>query len=371
MMNSSERNDIKSSLRKREFPFCARDALKKVEELLCQTTNLAHQSVKQLMLEELISELISEFIFNDVDRRGMRRKLTQIQELDLLQVICDHMLFEGTGNSPMRNLLFLALFPFQAVERIHFLIKLVSFAISTRNTPVLTATSVLLQYRGLSSTYSRDFVNKFVPEIYLLISADSSSVLDLPRHAPRFSANFLTSLTDIEGKSQISLPPVALLEVILTWLKSNPRLCTIALLDNLQQMLPDVTMMFPSPTPYIGLIKWCIWSHLDENSNSQIYTTLEQLILESLAICRSTVGIIHHDIISTKDLITLIPILATKGAAHPDRLKRSIESLVKIIRVALITNTLNGSKQDLRRHLQSLPYNEALDILVQDIAIVP
>ncbi|CAG2054925.1 unnamed protein product [Timema podura] len=97
---------------------------------------------------ELAKDLMAEFVFCEIDRRGgRRRKLGCIQELQLLEALCDFFKPSYTsGNSDTtRNLVFMALFPPSVAERSRLLVKLVSMAISTKNVPVLAATGIWMQ----------------------------------------------------------------------------------------------------------------------------------------------------------------------------------------------------------------------------------
>nr|CAD7462158.1 unnamed protein product [Timema tahoe] len=140
-------SEVKHSLRKTDFPFCAREALERIEKLcVASETNQSSHSSKphhHSTNMELAKDLMAEFVFCEIDRRGgRRRKLGCIQELQLLEALCDFFKPSYTsGNSDTtRNSVFMALFPPSVAERSRLLVKLVSMAISTKNVPVLAAT---------------------------------------------------------------------------------------------------------------------------------------------------------------------------------------------------------------------------------------
>lgn len=120
-LNSSE---IKSALRKSELRFSARDALLKAgknkiifvfsffrlkillhinnlcftEELICSYNNNLNrqQALKQT---ELTLEIIAEFVFNEVDRRGMRKKVCE-RLISILYCIK----YDGNSSLCIRNI---------------------------------------------------------------------------------------------------------------------------------------------------------------------------------------------------------------------------------------------------------------------------
>lgn len=181
-------DSTKQVLRKLDFPLCVKEALHRVgkqitlcaysnpktssnpfilisTEQLCTanvTPNIERiQSIKQT---DLAMELIAEFVFCDVDRKGAKKKvsylnctfiddpylisaslqrLTRIQEMQLLEVLSDYFAFShgpNLGSDAARNTVFMSLFPHTFVERCQLLVKLVSIAVCTNNIPLLSAT---------------------------------------------------------------------------------------------------------------------------------------------------------------------------------------------------------------------------------------
>lgn len=59
-------SELKHHLRKQEFPVTSRDALLRLEKL-CLATSQQQQ--------RLIQEIVEEFIFCEIDRRGIKKKV--------------------------------------------------------------------------------------------------------------------------------------------------------------------------------------------------------------------------------------------------------------------------------------------------------
>ncbi|CAH1400549.1 unnamed protein product [Nezara viridula] len=265
--------EVNMSQWKREFPLSVRDALMKAEELInSASTSSRHQGIKQ---SELAMELITESVFCESDRRGVSKMLSKLQEAELMEVISDHMLYDARGSEASRNALFQALFPPTATSRIHFLVSLISLAISTRNTPVLKAASILLQQAGCSTPFSGKVARGLVEEFFILVNANCQVVIDLPKIAPLFTAIFLSALAYgyicIDGASWQHFPPDCFIEVITRWVREHQDLCHAPLKENCI-LIPGIR----PPTPYLGLFVWSVMSCL--NGRGEVYTELYNIL---------------------------------------------------------------------------------------------
>ncbi|XP_066991639.1 integrator complex subunit 15 isoform X2 [Anabrus simplex] len=350
--------DLKQSLRKLEFPFSAREALSRVEQIC------VHQGGGRL--PGLASEIISEFIFCETDRRGGRKRarLTYIHELQLLEVLCDYFAYTGGGNDAIRNIVFMALFPPGHVSRSRLLAKLVSMAISTKNTPVLTATGIWMQQLGCTSQVCLDLAQGLVKDYFVLVPKAVSGLQDLPQLAPQFTANILTAVAEMFGcddkKQILNSPPDALLEVITQWVADNPNLCLAALLVN-QPATPV--------TPFVGLFKWCILAPLQNGRrpDPQLYSRLHLGLLESLLEC-STIRVpaLRENVIATQHFTTLVKVVARmcKGSGSSDEVQLSLDRLAQAIEVALAVQCTQGNTEELMNQLEKLPENRLMTILI-------
>ncbi|XP_034235672.1 uncharacterized protein C7orf26 homolog isoform X2 [Thrips palmi] len=272
----------KQTLRKSEFPSCAREALQKVEQLCVPQAGGRPPSAKEM---DLAMEIMAEFIFCEVDRRGNNKKLTCIQQLQLAQLLCDYFAgvhfgsggptgaAAGPSGDTARNTLFLSLFPPTTSKgRAQALVQLVSMAISTKNKPVLDSTGIWMQQLGCTSKLVLQLADGLVKDYFVLVPKAVTRLQDLPALAPHFTANLLSTVAEMyacsEQKDGFSPPPAALLEVITQWVSDNPRLCLTALVVNLQPLLPLGSIPMAALTPFAGLFRWCVLSPLLTTSNS-------------------------------------------------------------------------------------------------------
>lgn len=147
---------------------------------------------------DLALDLMSEFVFCEVDRRGNKRAapLGQLTELQLLEVLFDY--FNSTSNEVFRNTVFLSLFSgSMAVLRSGTLSKFISVAIGTMSQPVLMCASVWMQQLGSTSPSSCKLGETIVNDYFVLVPGVTQQLNMLPKIAPQFVANFLTTVTEI------------------------------------------------------------------------------------------------------------------------------------------------------------------------------
>lgn len=132
--------------------------------------------------------------------------MSRIRHLELLVMICDY--FDETnlkqdvdnccGDTAL-NAIFMTLFPqFGAPpQRTNMLVSLVSLAISTYCNLILQSAGVQMQQLGCSSKYSSQLADGLVKKFFTFISAENTSLHLLPENAPLFTANLMTSLSEL------------------------------------------------------------------------------------------------------------------------------------------------------------------------------
>lgn len=168
-------------------------------------------------------DLMAEFVFSEVDRRGNRKLTNQsaLQELQLLQILCEY--FSGSLTEAVKNTVFLSLFGVSTLNlRIKILCKLVSMAVCIPSSAVLNAAGIWMQQLGNTSTHSLQLAKAIVNDYFIFIPSAVPRLSSLPKIAPHFTANFLTAVAEIyltEKRNTFVLPPVNLLETITEWVR--------------------------------------------------------------------------------------------------------------------------------------------------------
>ncbi|XP_043467734.1 uncharacterized protein C7orf26 homolog [Leptopilina heterotoma] len=347
-------SDIKQALRKLDYPICAKEALYRIE-MLCSRPG------KQMDLQ---MDLMTEFVFGEIERRRKRNVPAAIQELQLIEVLSDF--FQNPGGSPaVRNALFLSLYP-AGSPRYKVLGNLVSLAISIQNKAVLNATGIWMQQLGSTSQESVGLARHILNDYFVLTSKSVDRLQLLPVLAPHFTANLLTAIGEVYKDKN---PPSDVLRLIGDWINDNPSLLLTALMDN--PALPTGGIPMTPITPIAGLFRWCILSPVrivDDNLNQiedeqRLYSKIQQLLMDSVLRLKSNNGSNKHAIsaqhlAATTRALTLV-LQNFNGNSETSR-DLAMERLAQAVSAAMSANCIYGNKQELLALLQSLSYQHFL-----------
>ncbi|CAK1544822.1 unnamed protein product [Leptosia nina] len=393
-------SDLKHSLRKYEFPACAKEALYKIEQLLI---GRSAPSSKQL---DISMDITSEFIFCETDRRGNRRGsgLNPLQELQLIDIISEYL--SACSNETTKNTIFLSLFgSMDSQRKLKILSILASMAVSACCTPVLSAVGVWLQQMGCSSPQSLQLVESVIQDHFYLNTSNQNSLKTLATCAPEFVSNFITAVTelymhDLQGVKK--MPPKNLLEIITSWVYSNPTLCMSAQLN--PAALPVGAIPMAVVTPLAGLIHWCSIAplHVEETIDveepapkkikiegekqtvvksvplskplptSDLYTKLHLAVLHSLRVGQRTHG--PPTAVNAQQLAALIPLvqlyshqLIKRGIKLQNdiKLQDCLDRIGQAIQVALANGCVYGNISNLLSALDTLPENRLLKMIIK------
>ncbi|CAH0693904.1 unnamed protein product [Spodoptera exigua] len=397
-------SDLKHSLRKYEFPACAKEALNRIEQLL---VGRAAPSNKQL---DIAMDIISEFVFCESDRRSVRRGggLTPLQDLQLIDIICDYL--SACTNETTKNTVFLSLFGgMESQRRLKILSILASMAVSASSTPVLLAVGVWLQQMGCSSSQSLELVENVIRDHFYLNTSNQLALKSLANTAPQFVSNFITAVTelymhDAQGTNDNKLPPKNLLEVITAWVYSNPTLCMSAQLN--PAALPSGSIPMAAVTPLAGLIHWCALAPLyidddtemvdvpvpfkkikleGESDRSLIKTVTSKPLTESEFYIKLHLGVLHSlragrrthgppTAVNAQHLAALAPVvqayahnvLKRGGKLQSDhKLQDCLDRIGQAVQVALANGCVYGNISNLLAALDTLPENRLLRIIIK------
>ncbi|XP_012284720.1 uncharacterized protein C7orf26 homolog [Orussus abietinus] len=343
-------NEIKQSLRKLDFPFCAREGLCRIE-MLCSRPG------KQMDLQ---MDIMSEFVFGEIDRRKKRNMNTAIQELQLIEVLSDF--FQSPGGCPaVRNAVFLSLYPADS-PRYKILGNLVSLAIATQNKAVLNATGIWMQQLGSTSMQSVGLAKHILNDYFVLTPKSIDRLKQLPALAPHFTANLLTAIGEVYKDKN---PPTELLKLVGDWIDENPSLLLTSLMDN--PALPTGGIPMTPITPIAALFRWCILSPLREctenlEEQQKYYSKIHQLLMDSVLRLKNSGSNKHaisaqHLAAITRALTTLLHSSTNLKTELQDL---TMERLAQAVSSAMSANCIYGNKQELLALLQPLSYQHFL-----------
>lgn len=226
-------------------------------------------------------DLISEFVFGEVEKRKKRNMTMAIQELQLIEIMSDF--FQSPGGSPaVRNALFLLLFPADS-PRYKILGNLVSLAISMENKAVLNAAGIWMQQLSSTSPQSIGLARHVLNDYFVLTPKSIDKLKQLPVLTPHFTANLLTAIGEVyEDKD----PPTELLRLVGEWIDENPSLLLTPLMDN--PALPTGGIPMTPITPIAGLFRsFPITLHKDDKqkclTSTSFFFYLQMVHIESSA----------------------------------------------------------------------------------------
>ncbi|CAH4033019.1 uncharacterized protein C7orf26 [Pieris brassicae] len=391
-------SDLKHALRKFEYPACAKEALIKMEQLLI---GRSAPSSKQ---QDIAMDITSEFIFCEVDRRGGRRGngLNPLQELQLIDILSEYI--SDCNNETTKNTIFLSLFgSMESQRKLKILNILASMAVSASCTPVLLALGVWLQQMGCSSPQSLKLAQSVIQDHFYLNTSNQNCLKSLATTAPQFVSNFITAVTDLymcDSQGASKMPPKNLLEVITSWVYSNPTLCMSAQLN--PAALPVGAIPMAVVTPLAGLIQWCALASLyvqDTNTveeeppikkikiewethvkpittnyikESELYTKLHLAVLNSLRAGKRSH--LPTASVNAQHLVSLTPMvqsyahqLVKRGLKlqNDKKLQDCLDRLGQAVQVALANNCVYGNISNLLASLDTLPENKLLQIIIR------
>ncbi|CAH0546250.1 unnamed protein product [Brassicogethes aeneus] len=358
---------LKQSLRKIEYPLCAKEALGRIVELICgRITSIKHM--------DLALDLMAEFIFYEVDRRGNKRPqiVTPLQELQLLEIMFEY--FNSIPNEAARNSVFLSLFSgTTAMMRSGILSKLISIAVGVSSPVILLSASTWMQQLGCLSANSCKLAEALVHDYFYLIPNAKDRLKTLPDICPQFTANFLTAVAEnyyLNSRKDKMFPPKILLEVITMWISENSSLCISA--QQKQAALPPGAIAMEVTTPIAGLLRWCILAPL-YNQESELYCHLHLALLNSILEIPQTVPAkaiyAQHTIVPISYVMYYVNDLKNQGlnseqVLNDEKLQLALDRYAQAIQVALSMKAVYGHVDDLLNQLQHLPYNKLLNIVV-------
>jgi len=287
----------RSSLRKLEFPNCTIEALKRLHST-CVTvshklpvldskmaTNPAAFLVLAPKETELVLDIIDEFVFFTKSSISKSRRLTsQVQELQLLQIIIDFYrdilnehgvpesldLNESTGPLLLlTNYLFMDSDP-KVDKRSLWYSRFTILALSLKNRPVLHCVGLWLFQQQCSNVLALQLTESIVNTYVSLVHDSQENLNNMPNISPIFAVGFMTCLTELYSTAN-KWPSIALVEIITHWMESR---------DQLMNILGSALL--------VGLARWTILYPLTgaKNRSSKDDATYAQLhlsILETLA----------------------------------------------------------------------------------------
>nr|BAC39915.1 unnamed protein product [Mus musculus] len=378
-----------------------RDALSAAKEVLYHLNiyfSSQLQSAPLPIVDKGSVELLEEFVFQVPKERGAQpKRLNSLQELQLLEIMCSY--FQEQSKDSVRQIIFSSLFSPQGNKaddsRMSLLGKLVSMAVAVCRIPVLECAASWLQRTPV--VYCVRLARVLVEDYCCLVPGSVQTLKQIFSASPRFCCQFITSVTALYDLSSDDLiPPLDLLEMIVSWIFEDPRLILITFLNT--PIAANLPIGFLELTPLIGLIRWCVKAPLaykrkkpclsnghishkvakdsgastDRDSHLlysklhlsvlQVLMTLQLHLTEKNLYGRLGLILFDHMVPLVEEINRLADELNPLNASQ--EIELALDRLAQALQVAMTSGALLCTRDDLRTLCSRLPHNNLLQLVI-------
>ncbi|XP_028913297.1 LOW QUALITY PROTEIN: uncharacterized protein C7orf26 homolog [Ornithorhynchus anatinus] len=379
-----------------------RDALSAAKEVLYHLDiyfNSQLQNAPLPIVDKGPIELLEEFIFQiPKERNSQPKRLNSLQELQLLEIMCSY--FQEQTKDSVRQIIFSSLFSPQGNKaddsRMALLGKLVSMAVAVCRVPVLECAASWLQRTPV--IYCVRLARALVDDYCSLVPGSIQTLKQIFSASPRFCCQFITSVTALYDLSSDDLiPPLDLLETIVTWIFEDPRLILITFLNT--PIAANLPIGFLELTPLTGLIRWCVKAPLAYKrkkkttlSNGHTDTQIaKDSSLGSVRDCHSLYSKLHLSVLQVLMMLQvhlteknlygrlglvlfdhMVPLVEEINRLSDElnplnaskEIELSLDRLAQALQVAMATGALLCTRDDLRTLCSRLPHNNLLQLVI-------
>ncbi|XP_055148255.1 integrator complex subunit 15 isoform X2 [Symphalangus syndactylus] len=381
-------SDIRHSLLRRDALSAAKEVLYHLDIYFSSQL----QSAPLPIVDKGPVELLEEFVFQvPKERSAQPKRLNSLQELQLLEIMCNY--FQEQTKDSVRQIIFSSLFSPQGNKaddsRMSLLGKLVSMAVAVCRIPVLECAASWLQRTPV--VYCVRLAKALVDDYCCLVPGSIQTLKQIFSASPRFCCQFITSVTALYDLSSDDLiPPMDLLEMIVTWIFEDPRLILITFLNT--PIAANLPIGFLELTPLVGLIRWCVKAPLaykrkkkpplsnghvsnkvtkdpgvgmDRDSHLlysklhlsvlQVLMTLQLHLTEKNLYGRLGLILFDHMVPLVEEINRLADELNPLNASQ--EIELSLDRLAQALQVAMASGALLCTRDDLRTLCSRLPHN--------------
>lgn len=381
-------SDIRHSLLRRDALSAAKETLYHLDIYFSSQL----QNVPLPIVDKGPVELVEEFIFQvPKERTSQTKRLNSLQELQLLEIMCSY--FQEQSKDSVRQIIFSSLFSPQGNKaddsRMLLLGKLVSMAVAVCKVPVLECAASWLQ--RTPAIYCVRLGQALVDDYCGLVPGSIHTLKQIFSASPRFCCQFIGSVTlRYDMSSDDLIPPLDLLEMVVSWIFEDPRLILITFLNT--PIAASLPIGFLELTPLSGLIRWCVKAPLaykrrkpslsgtkdpvtsspDQDCNP-LYSKLHLSVLQVLMMLqghltekklygRLSLVPFEHVVSLVEDLSRLSDELNPLNASQETEL--ALDRLAQALQVAMASGALLCTREDLRSVCARLPHNNLLQLVI-------
>ncbi|XP_077305372.1 integrator complex subunit 15 [Lithobates pipiens] len=374
-------SDIRHSLLRRDALSAAKEVLYHLD--IYFSSQLQNAPVP--LVEKGPIELLEEFIFQiPKDRSSHGKRLGAIQELQLLEILCNY--FHEQTKEPVRQVIFNSLFSPQGnkadEQRMALLGKLTSMAVAVCRLPVLESAASWLQ--RTPAVYCVRLAKALVDDYCGLVPGSIQTLKQIINVSPRFCCQFITAVAAYYDMStEDLLPPHDLLEMIVSWIFEDPRLILITFLNT--PITANLPIGFLDFSPLMGLVHWCIIAPLAYRrkqkaaggepirDNQNLYSKLHLSVLQGLMVLQT--HLTEKGLYGRLALVLfeqLVPLVEELGQLCEElnplnaeqEMELALDRLAQALQVSMATGALICTRDDLRTLCSRLPHNNLMQLVI-------
>jgi len=353
---------LHNNLRKLEFPQSAEQAVNYIHS---QCQKFSQSGVPSAQELSSLIEFIDEFVFST--SRGVKpgkkaRKLTSIQQLQLIQVLADYFTSEQDFN--LLCSVFMIIFMVQGKDieyKVSTLAKLLSFSLAVNAVAILNFGGVWVTQQTPTSSHSLLVARHLVQDYICTQPQVCSTLKHLPGQSPLFTTNLIAAIGELYSRvgeepdySGYTPPPAPVVELVTAWLRGSEEGTELS--QGGQGVMP-----VPGTSPAASLLSWTVMSPL-VGEQGDIYSLLHHTLVETILASKG-------EKVPLKYLTHLTEGLLAKLNSSSFTDQQTCKALDRFGQ--LMTAALGGSKakpdKDLVMLINQLPPNRLVQIVLNSM----
>jgi len=354
---------LHSNLRKLEFPNSAEQA---VNYIHTQCQKFSQSGVPSPQELSSLIEFIDEFVFSAV--RGVKpgkkaRRLSSIQQLQLIQVLADYFTAEQDFN--LLCSVFMIIFMVQGRDieyKVSTLARLLSYALGVNAVAILNFGGVWVTQQTPTSTHSLTVARHLVQDYICTQTQVCSALKHLPAQSPLFTTNLIAAIGELYSRvgeepdySGYRPPPGPVVELVTVWLRGSeggPQLS-----QGGQGMIP-----VPGTSPAASLLSWTVMSPL-VGEQGDTYSLLHHTLVETILGGEGEKVPLKYLTHLTEGLLAKL----NSGSFTDDQTCRALDRFGQLVAAALGGSQAKPDK-DLVMLINQLPPNRLVHIVLNTVS---
>jgi len=354
---------LHANLRKLEFPQSAEQA---VSYIHTQCQKFSQSGVPSPQELASLIEFIDEFVFSAV--RGAKpgkkvRRLTSIQQLQLIQVLADYFTAEQDFN--LLCSVFMIIFMVQGRDieyKVSTLARLLSYSLGVNAVAILNFGGVWVTQQTPTNTHSLSVARHLVQDYICTQPQVCTTLKHLPAQSPLFTTNLIAAIGELYSRvgaepdySGYRPPPRPVVELVTVWLRGSESGTQLS--EGGQGVIP-----VPGTSPAASLLSWTVMSPL-VGEQGETYSLLHHTLVETILASQGEKVPLKYLTHLTEGLLAKL----NSGSFSEDLTCKALDRYGQLVIAAL-----GGSKakpdKDLLMLINQLPPNRLVHIVLNTIS---